>query len=173
MTSVTNIILFPADAPELSDIFAAVECSGPDIPSDDYIRSAARRVGDVLARHFCLEISQIRLISFGPEYEPTSLISLGDFGHNDVGPTRLLDIDNFVCLLLCHERTDWDQTCLSVSQGFSMEFWAIGFTEQGIIIRQEYARGQRLEGYFSDNRFGVNEGMFVLLIRKLSILLQK
>lgn len=165
MTSKTNIVLFPIDAPELNGVCAMEECNGSDIPHDDYIKCAVGRVAERFAGHFGLETTQIRLISFDPEHQPATLIPLVELGHNYTGPVRLLDIDNFVCLLLNHECADWDQTCLGVSQELGMEFWAIGSSEQGDILRQEYARGNRLDGYFSDNRFGVNEGIFVDLVR--------
>lgn len=165
MTSRTNIILFPIDAPELNGVCAMEECNGSDLPHADYIKSSVQWVAEHFARVFATETTQIRLISFDSEHEPATLISLAELGHNDVGPVRLLDIDDFVCLLLNHERADWDQTCLDVSQDLGMEFWAIGSSEQGDILRQEYARGKRLDGYFSDNRFGVNEGIFVDLVR--------
>ncbi|HCY99844.1 MAG: hypothetical protein A3D16_03785 [Rhodobacterales bacterium RIFCSPHIGHO2_02_FULL_62_130] len=168
VTSTTNIILFPIDAPQLLRI------CGPDAHdarnhapavSDAFVRSAALRVSEQFADRFGQDSTRIRVISFDRAHEPATLIPLEELNHQGIDPARLLDIDSFVCLLLTHACPEWDQSCLRVAEDTGLEFWAIGSSDQGDILRQEYAQGQRLDGYFADNRFGVNEAMFVDLFR--------
>jgi len=162
MTSTTNIILFPINAPQLHRLCGSADAHNPaPMVSDAFVRSAAIRVSEQFERHFGQESTRIRVISFDQAHAPATLIPLEELGHDDVDQARLIDIDNFVCLLLTHACPDWDQNCLKVAEETGLEFWAIGSSDEGDVLRQEYAQGQRCDGYFADNRFGVNEAMFV------------
>lgn len=166
MTRSLNIILFPIDAILLRRIYGLDAVIGSEgRVNDRFVKSAVIGVSELLARHFDLKANEIRLISFDQDHVPATLIPVGELGNHDASMALLLDIDSFACLLLQHDCVDWDRACLYASQDLGMEFWAIGISERGDILRQEYAEGKRLDGYFTDHRVGVNEGMFRDLVQ--------
>lgn len=166
MTVIVNIILFPIDSIQLRRICDRDNSATPgDHLCDEFVKTAVIRVSELLMRFFGMERNDIRLISFDQYHAPASLILLDELGHHDAGSARLFDIDSFVCLFVRHGHVDWDRVCLHASEDLETEFWAIGLSERGDILRQEYARGRHLDGFFADNWSGVNERMFVDLFQ--------
>ena len=166
MIRTVNIILFPIDAIQLRRI-----CNKKDSFTsrshlcDAFVKIAVTRVSELLMRSFGMERNDIRLISFDQYHAPGRLIPLDALEHHGAVSARLLDIDSFVCLFLRHDHVDWDWACLHASENIETEFWAIGLSDRGDIVRQEYSCGKRLDGYFADKQSAVNEEMFVDLFQ--------
>jgi len=171
-SDIVNIVEFFVDSDAFSEVNDGL--SYGELEDDDkihFIKNAAYEVSGVFSNYIGDDSLHVSYLVLNENNKPKQLISLSDIDSGEFSVQDLLGELECSYLVLCHSDADWNYTCLKVSEGLNDTFWAIGKTENGDIVRQEYDCGDLSEGYFLDEDECLNEPHIVAMFGEVQQIL--